>query len=100
MTALREVVPTSELREGDVVFNHGMRLRLGPVHVYDEFPRLPVYASVAVVENEEEAVAQGTVPRSWMHRDVFVNGRWTRSPEATWTVQGNELARWTREVRS
>jgi hypothetical protein len=80
---------THELRDGDVVLTHGMRVRIsGDGEVSTSHPQdvagAPCLWWAGVVENLDDVHAAGVVPRSFVR-------------DGLWTVQGNGLARWTVE---
>lgn len=82
-----EEVKISQLKKGDIVWSHGMRLRCGEFEVSKSHPvaddgSLTRWCKGTVL-NPEEVKAAGHVPVSW-----WKNG---------WTIQSNDLARWTRE---
>jgi len=77
MTTAPTTKTTHELREGDIVRSHGMRLLIDQeIEVYDD-----TRATSALILNPEEVIEIGFVPRRWIER-----GRWR--------IQGNEKARW------
>ncbi|MET9861994.1 hypothetical protein ABZY93_22285 [Streptomyces smyrnaeus] len=91
-------VDTSRLKVGDVVLEHGMRVKL------DQEPRVyegaghegrTVYAFDGLVENIDEVREQELVPIHFLYPDVF-RGGWCKDwdAEPRWTVQGNDLATW------
>lgn len=82
------MVPTSALREGDLIRNNGCIMHINAVveseaHAPDE--NGPVFWSKATVVHR----FNGTIPLGWLDRDE--NGDRT-----LWTVQGNDLAKWAR----
>lgn len=87
---------TSELRLGDLVRLHGMRLRITeePVvaighHMNEQADRLgEVRFTHAILENVDDPDVDDFVRRHLDRRDGFL----------TWTIQGNDLARWTVEA--
>lgn len=93
---------SSELRPGDVVLTHGMRLLID-----QEIKSYPgtygtVYATPAKVTNPEEVKAEAFIPWSWLFPDVWGKGErggwgkdWDADPR--WDVQGNDNAYWTVE---
>lgn len=85
MNIVTERVSTPDLRTGDVIRLHGMRIELGP-----RGERGGVVWFLGKILNVEEVDADGFVPRS-LRTD-------SRHPEyppgAFWQVQGNELAHW------
>ncbi len=80
-----EGVSTHELRDGDIVLVHGMRVRLdgrGRVSVsHPVSEHSPVLWWPGVVLNLPEVLAAGFIPAGWVKAGV-------------WTIQGNGLARW------
>lgn len=77
---------TPELRKGDVVLCHGMRVLLDsePVHD-DEHHRPNVHRCDGLVLNRAE-LSTDVVPIGYTHRGAGQPHRWT--------VQGNDLATW------
>ncbi|MGN7135785.1 hypothetical protein [Streptomyces pseudogriseolus] len=95
----RLVLDTSELRAGDVVLNHGMRLVLTGDRMATPGPYGTVYGWRGKVTNLEDVKAGGIIPVSWLYPDKWgagENGGWGKdwSAEPTWWVQGNKLATW------
>jgi hypothetical protein len=82
--ARTERVDTSQLAEGDLVWNYGMRIRLGARREHDHGTG-PYWAFEGVVENADELRAD---------RDHVTTG--LLRADGLWTVQGNTLAKWTR----
>jgi hypothetical protein len=90
-----KTVKTSELRSGDVVLAHGMRLLIdrpiaqSTAHPADD-TRGPVLFTQALVLNRDD-VPNSLVPIAWTRE-------WNRSGdnanEHRWTIQGNDLATW------
>ena len=83
----RMTVPSSDLRAGDVVLTHGMRVLIDAPRLYDshasnrdEYPTVTAARGVVVNYND--------LPES-MRRMV--------GARAEWTIQGNDLATWTVE---
>ena len=75
-----ETVPTSQLQKNDLVLTHGMRVRLdAPIPTY----RDGVVAWSGIVTNYADVIAEGHIPASFIR-------------DARWTIQGNDLAHWTR----
>jgi hypothetical protein len=81
----RLTLTTPELRAGDIVVTHGMRVRLDTLVTYPSGHGQTVYAWHGTVTNPEDVRREDLVPLSWW-RDG-------------WTVQGNDLARWSVERR-
>jgi len=98
-------VNTSELQVGDIVWTYGIRVRIEHVTTYDD--RGPVWSATGTVLNPDEVKAAGLVPPSFLYcyaRTEAVRPE-VREAHATshdhgecWSIQGNELARWTVEV--
>ena len=80
-----ENVPTSALREGDILRLHGCLLRLGEIKESqahkDEGYGACLYSTAEVLYQYDE-----TIPRSWLGSG--------RDKVPTWQVQGNDLASW------
>ncbi|WBP87018.1 hypothetical protein [Kitasatospora cathayae] len=89
---------TDQLRKGDVVITHGMRVLLEEEpRVYPKGDRT-VYAFDGRVANLEEVKAHGHVPLDYLRTHKWVDGQgWVTDREDMWQIQGNELARWTVE---
>jgi hypothetical protein len=108
-------VKSSELREGDVVLTHGMRVLID--QEIKDYPGMygDVFHTNGKVINLDEAVKDGTihvhkdnpfgfepkhgvVPLAWLYPDVF-RGGWTKDWDADprWAIQGNDNAHWTVE---
>lgn len=85
---------TPELRAGDVVLTHGMRVRLpAEPRVYQN--KGTVYAWDGTVENLDEVLEVGFVPRSFLCEERWVDGiGWVCELTGRWVIQGNELATW------
>lgn len=83
-----DIKSTPELRKGDIVLCHGMRVlvdgELRPTS------RAGGFYTEGLVLNEAEVKAAKLVPISWLHND----SRGLYREEPRWTIQGNELARW------
>lgn len=95
VTTLR--LNTHDLRLGDVVHLYGMKVRLDNPPVIEQRERT-VYAWTGDVLNPDEVIAAGLVPRSWLGDWYYIAGTgWEWFQTNRWTVQGNDLARWTVE---
>jgi hypothetical protein len=82
------MVPTSALREGDLIRNNGCIMRINEVHESEGHApdeNGAVYWSKATVVHRFNS----TIPLGWLDRGE--NGERT-----LWTVQGNDLAKWAR----
>jgi hypothetical protein len=94
-----QVVDTSQIQIGDLVFNFGMRIRIDEIEVHEDETSHggKVYCCLGTVLNVQEAIEQHDIPRSFMFNEArHVHG--PRHPDARedyWNVQGNDLARWT-----
>jgi hypothetical protein len=53
-------IPTGEIRVGDVVLTHGMRVRIDEIRTYEDHGA--VYACLGTVLNLDEVRAAGVVP--------------------------------------
>lgn len=87
---------SSELRQGDVVRYHGMRVRLDELNCppYTGYGQALVYSWRGTVLNLHDVHAEGHVPKSFLRR--WEGSRLVR--EDVWTVQGNESVQWSVEV--
>ncbi|MGW0087866.1 hypothetical protein ACWDWS_02485 [Streptomyces sp. NPDC003328] len=102
----RLYVDTSELRPGDILTEHGMRVLLrgepNTFPSYNSGEERTVYAWAGLVLNPEDVKAEGFIPYGWLFPDVWGKGEhggWGKDfdAEPTWTVQGNNLAHWSIE---
>ncbi len=95
-------LPTDELREGDIILNHGMRILIdGPAKVYRHEPQSrsnTVYVWPGLVLNADELCDKDSE-----HYDSYIarhlRGIWWEDrvprPRADeWSIQGNHLATW------
>lgn len=85
-----EVVKSSELRTGDIVLCHGMRVLLDREiscnpHTPNAATYGPVYYSLGRVLNREQ-VSHASVPYGFTRREGETDHRWQ--------VQGNDNATW------
>ena len=94
---------TLDLRIGDVVMNHGMRIKL------DRHPRIwfserrrggaeEVRTFPGLVLNPDEAITKHAIPRGWIYDSRgtwdYETSTWLPEIRPRWTVQGNRLATW------
>src|SRR4051812_16580896 len=80
------IVRSSELRQGDIVHEHGMRILLDrPILTAPGNGYGTCYYSLGLVLNRDEVPAD-VVPLSFTHYDD--------ETEPRWGVQGNDNARW------
>lgn len=93
------ILNTSELRTGDIVITHGMRVLLeNEPRIYGHSDDCYVYAFDGRVINMDEVKAEGHVPMSYLRFQRWDNARgWVTDREDVWIVQGNAFARWTVE---
>lgn len=98
---MSQIVVTSELREGDIVLEHGMRCLIdGPMRISTSHPDRPGLGDgktryyQALVLNRDE-VSSSAVPYGWTRdwNNTFT-GSTAENGEHRWTIQGNDLARW------
>lgn len=86
---------TTEIRKGDVVRVHGMRVLIDVDPIISEpwggTENGFVYAWVGLVLNPEDRPIG--LPRDWLYRDRMGQPR----TEPRWNVQGNKLSRWSVE---
>lgn len=99
MNSTTLTLSTSELREGDVVICHGLRCLIDrPLEVSTAHPGYETRWTQALVLNRDE-VPNEIVPVHWTS-DWKRNARDEARPhdgEHRWTIQGNDLARWSVE---
>lgn len=93
---------TSELRQGDIVLCHGLRCLIDrEINIsksHEEAWKNGTRYTVALVLNRDE-VPNERVPVCWT-ADWKRDGKYEPLPhdgEHRWTIQGNDLARWTVE---
>ena len=94
-------IPTGDIKVGDVVLTHGMRVRIDEIKTYPGGEHGTVYTCPGTVLNLDEVREARIVPRSFLYnaaRDSSKDAPGAR--EDYWVVQGNNLARWTVEVRA
>jgi hypothetical protein len=92
-TTQTRTVKSSELQVGDTVREHGMRVRIDAIKVYED--RGPVYSCAGTVLNLEEVRTARIVPMSFLTTEKWVEDQgWTVDRRDAWTVQGNDLATW------
>lgn len=76
------IVPSSQLRQGDIVLTHGMRVLIDrDIRSYDGYGGRTAYSTSGLILNVEEVRADSLVPNSFI-----TDGRWG--------VQGNDLRTW------
>lgn len=91
-------VSTPDLRRGDVVLTHGMRVLLdGERNSRTDMGREVIWW-VGLVLNPDEAIDIYRIPRSFIGEHKWNdNEGWVFIQTNRWSVQGNDLARWTVE---
>lgn len=94
-------LPTSELREGDIVLNTGMRILIdGPAGIYPQGdrPEDQVYRWPGLVLNADELCDRDADTFDlylYKHlRGVWWEDQVPRPRRDDWPVQGNHLAMW------
>ncbi|MGW2496181.1 hypothetical protein ACWCV2_16985 [Streptomyces pseudogriseolus] len=93
-----EIKDSSQLAEGDIVRDHGMRVRLDELTT-TERQGLTVYRWAGTVLNIDEVREAQHVPMSFLRTTKWEAGRgWVTDREDYWAVQGNKLATWAVEV--
>lgn len=81
-------VKSSELRQGDVVFTHGLRVQLATEPKCSEGQFGPVYSSIGIVLNVPEL----------LDSDPGIVRYLTKGDgQHLWTIQGNDNAAWSVE---
>jgi hypothetical protein len=97
-----EPVDTSQLRPGDVVLEHGMRIRIDEVREYrpdGSSGADRAWSCPGTVLNLADVLEQHVIPRSFLETYGYDEGKgWIVEREDAWTVQGNTLATWTVEL--
>ncbi|MDQ1016714.1 hypothetical protein [Streptomyces afghaniensis] len=97
------IVNTSQLRAGDVVITHGMRVLLSGepdmASSRNSGVTRTVYGWAGRVTNLEEVKTQDIVPLGWLYPDKWgagEDGGWGKDwdAEPSWRIQGNDLATW------
>ncbi|MFC9280914.1 hypothetical protein [Streptomyces collinus] len=93
-----EIKDSSQLAEGDIVREHGMRVRLDKLTTVERQGRT-VYHWAGTVLNMPEVREAKHVPLSFLRTQKWEDGRgWVTDREDYWAVQGNNLATWAVEV--
>ena len=90
----KQLKRTTELQNGDVVWNHGMQIlisnRQSATYNDQENVTRTIVWFTGEILNVEEVNAEGFIPFSWRCDKNKLGNEWT--------IQGNELARWAVEV--
>jgi hypothetical protein len=87
-------VKTGEIKVGDVVREHGMRVRIDSIKTYED-RGLAACACRGTVLNLDEVLADKIVPASFLRTERREDGKgWVTDRRDAWTVQGNDLASW------
>jgi hypothetical protein len=95
-------VKSSELQLGDVVHAYGMQVKLDrtPSVYKASHGEGNAYSWNGAVLNPDQR--DSALPESWLYPDQFVAGQgWIKDKSGgpRWTIQGNDLVRWTIEPR-
>lgn len=88
---------TPELRRGDIVCEHGMRVLIdGDPQLSKSHPGNSTFYHRGLILNPDEVREAGFVPWGWLFDNSYdyENRCWVKTGEPRWTIQGNELARW------
>ena len=91
-----EIVRTGQLRVGDVVLTHGMRVRIDAVNQYGGgHGGAPAWSCPGTVLSLAEVLAAKIIPAHFLTTEKWEDGRgWVTDRNDHWTIQGNDLARW------
>ena len=97
-------VKSSELQVGDIVLNHGMRIRIDEVNEIEDASTYGgrFHCNPGTVLNVQEAVEVYDIPRSFLYNEARHSSLGASHPDARedyWVTQGNDLATWTIESR-
>jgi hypothetical protein len=82
----KQVFKTSELKEGDVVLTHGLRVRLDEAPLIDDGRRAGDHGPIRSFRGTVIERLSDEVPQSW-------------TSDGRWVIQGNDLATWVVEPR-
>jgi hypothetical protein len=107
-TVTTESVPTTQLQVGDIVWSHGMRVRLDGINYdSDEHPnQVEQYGRVlqfaGTVLNLDDVNASDSVPKGYRVRFSNRTALVRAEPQHFdyWAIQGNDNATWTVERTS
>lgn len=87
-------VTTDQLREGDIVREYGMRVRLDELTTFTNQGRT-VYSWRGTVLNLDEVLAEGRVSARFLAEHDWVPGKgWVKVRNDAWTIQGNAQVSW------
>lgn len=92
-----QTVNTGELRPGDVVLTHGMRVRIDDVREYATGPGERAWTCQGTVLNVADVIAQRIIPPSFLETYGYSDEFHVIRRDA-WTVQGNTRAHWIVEL--
>jgi hypothetical protein len=111
-----ETITTHDIRQGDIIWSNGMRLlidsepQVSKAHPVTDYGGECIWVK-ALITNWDEIVADAdefpggvsSMVRSFVRDDMAPNGHAARNgrrlTEPRWTIQGNGLADWAREVQ-
>lgn len=92
-----QTLDTTQLRKGDIVHTHGMRVLLvSDADVYPNGKHGETARFDGRVLNLAEVKEQGLVPASFLRTEKWEGG-WVVDRDDVWVIQGNELATWSVE---
>jgi len=110
-TAMREyeTITTHDIRQGDVIYSHGMELLIDQEvvqskgHAVTEYGGACFWTAARVLNWEEvQATGDGLLVR-FIRADMAPDGHAARNgrrnTEPRWTIQGNRLAQWARLIK-
>lgn len=100
MTTTIQHLDTTQLRCGDVVLNHGMRILLDQPRTVINHPDRDVVHFSGKVLNPDD-VRDDQLLWSFLHTEEWDSNRncWVRVYTGRYSIQGNQHARWTVESR-
>jgi hypothetical protein len=97
-----EIIDTSQLRPGDIVVEHGMRIRVDQVNEYRPqggSAAERAWSCPGTVLNVADVLAQHVIPASFLETYGYSEMEgWVVERRDAWTVQGNDRARWVVEL--
>jgi hypothetical protein len=99
MNVRHETVDTTQLRTGDIVLTHGMRVLLGEEMVRRQVHDRTIVSFDGTVLNLEEVLAEGLVTAGLLRTKRWDDKihRWVVDREDQWPIQGNQFVTWTVE---
>lgn len=96
-----EEITTHDIKVGDLILNHGMRLRVDQEpqptrHLVDSAAGVTL-ATAARIENWDEVVEEAKTGDHCASAFIVGQARQDDEGVARWVIQGNGWATWTRE---